>query len=196
MIGRYTTGPGSPLAPTSHAAKGRSRADWEPLLSRSGGHSGRGTARRVRPRAAALSGRSGKGLEGAWFGVGRMTRFVLAGLLVAAVFSALAVPHVGAAWCQTDLGHIEEAGVGFDCRFPNGLPACMGHTPGFDAPVPYVRCDGTEVPPGMAELCSFRVGATLVDDSASCKTEGYVPGTRCEASADSADPLGASASCC
>jgi hypothetical protein len=123
-----------------------------------------------------------------------MTRFVVAGLLVIAAFASLAAPRAGAAWCSVDAQRVEQVGVGFDCRFPNGLPECMGHTPGFDLPVPYVRCDGTEVPPEMGTLCSFHIGS-VPDDQASCTTADYTPGVACGARVDGTDPSAASASC-
>jgi hypothetical protein len=70
----------------------------------------------------------------------------------------------------------------------------MGHTPGFDVPVPYVDCGGAVVPPQMAALCVVHVGA-VPDDQAACTTENYVPGTKCEAVFDGADPLATTASC-
>jgi hypothetical protein len=123
-----------------------------------------------------------------------MTRLVVAGLLVAAAVASLGAPHAQAAWCSVDTQHVEEAGVGFDCRFPSGLPECMGHTPGFNVPVPYLQCDGTQVPPRMEALCAVHVG-DVPDDQVSCTTENYVPGTACWAWVDGTDPLATAASC-
>lgn len=124
-----------------------------------------------------------------------MTRILAAASLLLAGLASLAAPHAQAAWCQVDYRYVEQTGVGFGCQFPNGLPDCTGHTPGFDLPVPYVRCGGIEVPPAMAPLCAVSVGASLVDDAAVCTTADYVPGTACEAVVDTTDPLATSASC-